>query len=683
MREMLFNEKVNKVVFVIFLATIFVYGFMNRLIDSRDVFVIGAPICIYWMLQRKSSPFDLQFLFLFATFYLMAIYEFMTEPWMGYRYNVMVYAFIFPFTYLLGKMCIGESKYEYQKNTFVIMSVLTAGMFAQAFLDYMKKNITNPFNNIREVGWYAFWNDEYILKNEVEFYFYLIIAALFFAFIYRRKNRPFFVAVLFAQMFIIINSLIVRGRSAILLMVCIFTLMTLVYIFTNHVSNSIKTGISLFIVVVVIITVVGMFLVCFNAFGIRDIYNNSFLSRDGGILHNVRFTWEREGYRKIFTLQKGGWIVESNVLQGKLHNSWMEYGRNYDIIIYLLLMLFSVTSLIRGIITLFRNNTKCPILFWAVGAQLLYFLYFSVERMGFADRDWIILYVFISGIVGGLSEMQNIGEYEIMNCEVSYSQKSIADFGLIFLFIAYLGMAYIDWWHDLDRPVILYAVLPVIVYLLPSVIRNIKVNNILLISISICGFVAAIVTLSKGGPKILAFALSIMAISCLIGYVFYRLKCDKIIVAIATLLGFVIIFFKTIMDGRLVTIKEAINLTMTYECGSPWGAVGLTSSPINSSSNVWLNYSRDYGRLILILLFIFMCWTLIRFIELLRVKDNKWFDYAIIIAYVLFNGVFMISDTGYDFRILLYSYLIICGMINTELLISRRVALSVSTLLLE
>ena len=249
-RETLFNEKVNKVVVVIFLATIFVYGFMNRLIDSRDVFVIGAPICIYWLLQRKSSPFDLQFLFLFATFYLMAIFEFMTEPWMNYRYNVMVYAFIFPFTYLLGKMCIGESKYRYEQNTFIIMSVLSAGMFAQAFLDYMKKNITNPFNDIRDAGWYAFWNDEYILKNEVEFYFYLVIAASFFAFISRKKKKIFFAVVCLAQLFIIINSLIVRGRSAILLMMCIFALMTLIYIFTNHVSNGAKKGIILFIVIV-------------------------------------------------------------------------------------------------------------------------------------------------------------------------------------------------------------------------------------------------------------------------------------------------------------------------------------------------------------------------------------------------------------------------------------------------
>ena len=667
-RETLFNEKVNKVVVVIFLATIFVYGFMNRLIDSRDVFVIGAPICIYWLLQRKSSPFDLQFLFLFATFYLMAIFEFMTEPWMNYRYNVMVYAFIFPFTYLLGKMCIGESKYRYEQNTFIIMSVLSAGMFAQAFLDYMKKNITNPFNDIRDAGWYAFWNDEYILKNEVEFYFYLVIAASFFAFISRKKKKIFFAVVCLAQLFIIINSLIVRGRSAILLMMCIFALMTLIYIFTNHVSNGAKKGIILFIVIMSTIIAVGILLVYFNAFGIRDIYHNSFLSRDGGILHNVRFTWEREGYRKIFTLQKGGWIVESNVLQGKLHNSWMEYGRNYDITIYLLLMLFAISSLIRGIITLCRNNKKCPILFWVVGAQILYFLYFSVERMGFADRDWIILYVFISGMVGGLAELQCVGEYEKMNYEVSYHQKYIADFGLIFLFIAYLGMAYMDWWHDSNKPFVLYAIVPVMIYLLPIIIKNIRVNNIVLISVSICGFIAAIVVFVKDGSRSLVFALSIMAISCLLGYVFYRLKCNKIIVVTATLLGFVIVFFNTIMDGRLVTIKEAINLTMTYAWGSPWGIVGVISSPVNSSSNVWLNYARDYGRLILVLLFIFMCWTLLRFIKLLRTKDNKWFDYALIIAYVLFNGFFMISDIGYDYRVLQYSYLITCGMINAELL---------------
>jgi len=159
-----------------------------------------------------------------------------------------------------------------------------------------------------------------------------------------------------------------------------------------------------------------------------------------------------------------------------------------------------------------------------------------------------------------------------------------------------------------------------------------------------------------------------MAISCLLGYVFYRLKCNKIIVVTATLLGFVIVFFNTIMDGRLVTIKEAINLTMTYAWGSSWGVVGVISSPVNSSSNVWLNYARDYGRLILVLLFIFMCWTLLRFIKLLRTKDNKWFDYALIIAYVLFNGFFMISDIGYDYRVLQYSYLITCGMINAELL---------------
>lgn len=668
MREMIFGEKINKVVFVIFMATIFVYGFMNRLIDSRDVFVIGAPICIYWMLQRKSSPFDLQFLFLFATFYLMAIYEYMTEPWVGYRYNVMVYAYIFPFTYLLGKMCIGESKYQYEQNTFIIMSVLSTGMFAQAVLDYMKKNITNPFNDIREAGWYAFWNNEYILKNEVEFYFYLTIAALFFALIVRKERKLFGVLVVLAQLFIIINSLIVRGRSAILLMLCIFILMALIYILTNPVSNSVKRGMIILIFVMASIAIVGLLLVCFNAFGIRDIYNNSFLSRDGGIFHNVRFTWEREGYRKIFTLQKGGWIVESNVLQGKLHNSWMEYGRNYDIIIYLLLMLFVVSALIRGIITLFKNNKKCPILFWVVGAQLLYFLYFSVERMGFADRDWIILYVFISGIVSGLSEMQNIGEYGIISYKIT-KQNTIIDFGLIFLFSAYIGMAYIDWWRNSDKLYVVDAIVPVLCYIFPFIVKNVNLKNKFFLMIwAVFNIVFIVMSLAiNQSSKELIFGLAILGIASIVATILYRIKCNKILVAIVTLFSFTILSFSTIIDGRLNTIKEAIYLTFKFEWGNPWEGVSMATLPINSSSTVWLNYARDYGRLILIIMFVFVLWTIIRTLQLIIKEEKLWLDYVLIISYILYSCLFMISDVGYEHKLLFYNFLIICGMVNVEI----------------
>ncbi|MBQ6464057.1 MAG: hypothetical protein IJJ59_12105 [Pseudobutyrivibrio sp.] len=669
-KDYLYCDKAKQFVFVYFLSVIFVYAFMYRILDSRQVFYFVVPVFIYWICDRKETPFDLQFLFLYAAYFFMGIYEHMTEPWMNYQYNVMVYSYIMPVTYLLGKMCVGEDRNHADKRALVVLNVVNAGMFLLAVIDYIKKYVENSFNDYRYVGWNAFWNNEYVVKNEVDFGFYMMIGALFFAYLNRKTLKKFWIIVVISELFIIVNSIIVRGRSNILYMIVLVMLSYLIYLLSDSIDEKQKIIWLRVIILILIMAMVPIVLIKYNCFGLGDIYENSFLNRDGGIIHNVRFTWNLEGLRKIFTLQKGGWIVESNTFKYKTHSTWLEYGRNYDIYIYTFLLLFIIYSLLDGVRALLNYNKTCKVLYYSFGAQILYCIYFCMEPMGYNYRDWIIVFFFLCGITSGLKN--SITTRPVRNIKfIDCSKYYFSDLGIIFLFLALLSRCYIDWWRDENSVMRMFAI-PMVLYMLAILIRNKKSIYSLLIITSIGGILCAI----RADSYSEIFVYGIVPTALIIAFICKKISANKYVIVLITGCVFVALFISKINDGRLAIIKEAINLTFRYEFGSPWRVVVLDNNVFSTSSNFWLNYSRDYGVVVFSLMCLFSAWIMLQWCRLLRNNDDReLIDYALLISILLFFGYFFIYDTGYEKKILFYIYIVLSGLLvnrNNNSLVTKR-----------
>ena len=124
------------------------------------------------------------------------------------------------------------------------------------------------------------------------------------------------------------------------------------------------------------------------------------------------------------------------------------------------------------------------------------------------------------------------------------------------------------------------------------------------------------------------------------------------------LVGFVIKYVRT---ERFLAFKEGVYLIVTKH----WGNFGLDLTYNNSTSNMWLDYGRDYGILVFVTLFIFFILTLKDAIKLALNKHVNIFCKALLLAaYIGLNIYYFVEAFAYQFAYLWYLGLIVCGIIS-------------------
>ena len=136
---------------------------------------------------------------------------------------------------------------------------------------------------------------------------------------------------------------------------------------------------------------------------------------------------------------------------------------------------------------------------------------------------------------------------------------------------------------------------------------------------------------------------------------------SKIVVfaaAVVVIIKFIVYYTKT---TRYLALLEGIHLITTKH----WGNFGLDLTYKNSTSNMWLDYGRDYGILVFGTLFIFFILTIKDLILLLFNKSVSVFMKTLLVcAFVLTNVYYFIDSRAYLYPCYWYVGLIICGIIS-------------------
>ena len=128
--------------------------------------------------------------------------------------------------------------------------------------------------------------------------------------------------------------------------------------------------------------------------------------------------------------------------------------------------------------------------------------------------------------------------------------------------------------------------------------------------------------------------------------------------AVVVIIKFIAYYTKT---TRYLALLEGIHLITTKH----WGNFGLDLTYKNSTSNMWLDYGRDYGILVFGTLFIFFIFTIKDLILLLFNKSVSVFMKTLLVcAFVLTNVYYFIDSRAYLYPCYWYVGLIICGIIS-------------------
>lgn len=635
---------IQKIVFIFFLITILIYSVMSRIMGLRELFSIIVLITIYYLMRRNETPFDLEFLFLFGTFLLVGIYEYIYDPFLSFKYSPIVYAWIYPTVYILAKTCIGESKEYNQNKSFLILSIITIGMFIQGVLNYACKLVCNPGLPLNETAWETIWNGEILNKNEINFEFIMAIGAFFFAYIVRKEKKQLFKTVVIANVFVIAVSFLVGGRTALLMFVGIFVFSVLVNITVDF--HKIKDEKTLILPICIMVFFLALIITALVLLLGKDWLSRSYWGRDGGIIHNIRIQWALEGLEKIYVNQYGGWFVESNEFSGKTHNALLEYGRNYDVVIFSLLTIYLILSLIKGLWALVKRGKNIPILYYLINCQILFLAYYILEPTAFNYQDELVIYIFLSGITSGI--VQNECKCDIKSnklCKIfSFRYR---DIGFLFLSVTLTIVAYYDW--RMYRLNFIVTIVPIILYVLPMLIRDDRLRFVLAVILEL---MLTIYTFEKEKVEgvlnnINMVTLLILPMALVIGYLFYRIRLNKKYLTLITAIICLPYAWIYIHDGRLNTILKALTLTFSNEGIISWNCLSVEKIGWSTSRCMWLEYARNYGFLIFAMLMIFAIYSCFLLIEMYKKFSYSWIEYICFISFIFFNINYMVDEMAY------------------------------------
>ncbi|CBK75315.1 hypothetical protein CIY_27440 [Butyrivibrio fibrisolvens 16/4] len=176
--KILYADKSKSMMSLALYTTIFVYGFMYRIIDLRHIFWCSIPFVLYFLYEKKNNPFDFSFLNLFVATLIIAVIAFLREPLLNTFWSDVKVVWLFPMTYLMGCACNGNSKIDSDRIALGSITALNWGMFLQAVLDHIMRYY-RPTEDSRR--WFAFWKDDYEVSTVFDIGFLIMVSSFYYS----------------------------------------------------------------------------------------------------------------------------------------------------------------------------------------------------------------------------------------------------------------------------------------------------------------------------------------------------------------------------------------------------------------------------------------------------------------------------------------------------------------------
>ncbi len=400
--KILYTDKSKQFVFMMLCTTVFIYGFMYRIIDLRSTFWCAIPFCLYYVFENQNNPFDINFLYIFTSMTILATIAFLREPWLNTYWSDIKLAWVFPMVYMLGYVSIGDEKKLMDEKAFWAVHSLGLGMYFQAILDHIMY-LFHPVDG--PAAWYSFWKDDWELRTVFGIGFLIVISSLFYAVKIRKKDKALFITTLLFCLVSCTITLLMQGRTTACIMIVVFGICFFFDAILNYANYSKKNKLIIKCTLLVCVLAVIILLCAFslNIFGLKDLYNNSFLSRDGGVLKNIRISAAIEGIINTIKTPEGGW--QTTALP-TTHNTWLEISRRYNTIVFAIFIMYVFNTMVNMIRLLISKKDNSLEKYYLAGAVFSLFIYLSLETVGFTQNYYyIIFFIFISGIVNKKASM--------------------------------------------------------------------------------------------------------------------------------------------------------------------------------------------------------------------------------------------------------------------------------------
>lgn len=404
------NNIIEKIFFCMLCATIFTgslchwildisykYRFDNiekKYVDYNWIFVVAAVISMYYLFCAKSIKFDFALFFLCQGLALVAILDYHRE-----LYDSVNYAWILPIAYISGKLAAGADRQNINNRVATMFWVLAFGLFCVSATDMYNNFRQIPIRGLEVNAWSSFWLN-YISESRCtyEMGFVLVTSSLGYSIYKGREKKLNQIIIILLNIAIQICCTIVTGRANRLLLPITFFTFTILYLYDNWDALSRKQIKTIVVIVVVMICILLGGLIAFvnNWFGLYTAYLDSSWAGSGGTFTNVRFTLDYNGFMAMLK-----YPLEDYYTLGleRPHSMLLDYGRAYDLTIYVLLVIYRLITIKDAIILAFIKNERSYIKYLLIPGFLAINLEYSMEPNGFQYRHIWMAGLLISGLI--------------------------------------------------------------------------------------------------------------------------------------------------------------------------------------------------------------------------------------------------------------------------------------------
>ena len=330
MKEKIFNEKNDIILYYIMVGFVFIYGAMYYYIGQNTnmnmlMFVLAFYV-VYGVFNRGKIEFDIRFLLLFALYYFGASRD------LGFVDYDLKYKTVIPvLVYAFGKEIVGNKKTESDKRIFISMLALAFGMYVQAMLDF---SVNLQLEELQTENWNRFWSGTEQARTLFDFEFIFVTSMAFAAIMFWKRYKVLFSIVILLNVVLQIIDVMVEGRFNLFFLMIDICALAVVFIFDRWSELSQKIRKTIIGFALGLVAFVAAFFVAFkiNLFGLHDIYSNSYLSGSGGIFHNIRFQIFRAAWSEMMKNPDTGYALGVfGTAFNTSHNTYMEFGKEFGL----------------------------------------------------------------------------------------------------------------------------------------------------------------------------------------------------------------------------------------------------------------------------------------------------------------------------------------------------------------
>lgn len=395
-------ETVNKLknsLDLVSLLFIFLIFINFRDIPNRYALLGAAGLYLLYIILYKKIQLDLNGILLGLTLFIYArLRGFQTG-------NVIMYtALPLAFT-LFGKSMMTVEREKNRYSYFILLPVIVflIGYSGHGVLNGITYFVKGTLGEgIRY--WADFWTGDIIPGTQHSIYLVSMLAMIFPAIVYFKKYKVVCSSFLICGVFFLYYALISLARSPILIFGIVWVWEILLFIFLNR-NNARLMGYikrALFAGCIAGVIVVGLIFLNWDTISHLRFVEN--LSKDGGILNNVRFVAQRSVLVNLFKYPKGGMPIEGLKMA---HNVWLDMALDTGILTFGMFTLYTVISLVQ-LIRLLRSSAPEELKYVMSGIYFAFILYYSVEPALNANIQFLVPWIFNNGLIAGVVQNESI-----------------------------------------------------------------------------------------------------------------------------------------------------------------------------------------------------------------------------------------------------------------------------------